>query len=100
MPIISVNSPNYSANTGDTVGVARLSMQNGTCIIQRNILPLQRKSHVTFYMPTINTYRFSSGMEPSDEVLDALMREVAKEAKARYAAAHTAFFEQIYTMPH
>lgn len=51
-------------------------------------------------MPTINTYRFSSGMEPSDEVLDALMREVAKEAKARYAAAHTAFFEQIYTMPH
>ncbi len=52
------------------------------------------------YMPTIDTYRFNSGAEPSDEILDALMREVAKEAKDQYATAHTAFFERIYMMSH
>lgn len=51
-------------------------------------------------MPTIDTYRFNSGAEPSDEILDALMREVAKEAKDQYATAHTAFFERIYMMSH
>lgn len=29
----------------------------------------------------MNSYRFSSGIEPSDEMLKQLMKEVAEEAK-------------------
>lgn len=35
----------------------------------------------------INTYRFSSGREPSDELLGLLMQEVAEEAMVRRAKA-------------
>lgn len=35
----------------------------------------------------INTYRFSSGHEPSDELLNLLMKEVAEDAMVRRAKA-------------
>lgn len=31
----------------------------------------------------LNSYRFTSGWEPSDEMLQCIMREVAEEAMAR-----------------
>ncbi|MDE7153769.1 MAG: hypothetical protein K2O00_04925 [Muribaculaceae bacterium] len=40
----------------------------------------------------MNSYRFTSGQEPSDEMLAQIMKEVTDEAKARNAEATAAYF--------
>ena len=50
-------------------------------------------------LDTMNDYRFTNiDQEPTDEQLSQLMREVAEEAKERYAKAHAAYFAQITQM--
>ena len=43
----------------------------------------------------MNSYRFASGQEPSDEMLSQLMNEVAAEAVARKQKADEAYFTQM-----
>ena len=43
----------------------------------------------------MNSYRFVSGQEPSDEMLAQLMTEVAAEAEARRKKADEAYFSQM-----
>ena len=43
----------------------------------------------------MNSYRFVSGQEPSDEMLSQLMNEVAAEAVARKQKADEAYFTQM-----
>ncbi|MDE6451728.1 MAG: hypothetical protein K2L23_05475 [Odoribacter sp.] len=43
----------------------------------------------------MNSYRFSSGQEPSDEMLAQLMKEVALEAKKRQEQATSAYFTEM-----
>ena len=43
----------------------------------------------------MNAYRFSSGEEPSDEMLSQLMKEVAQEARESSKKAADAHFEQM-----
>ncbi|MDE6207536.1 MAG: hypothetical protein K2M55_06985 [Muribaculaceae bacterium] len=40
----------------------------------------------------MNSYRFTSGHEPSDEMLSQLMKEVALDAKMRQEEATAAYF--------
>lgn len=40
----------------------------------------------------MNSYRFLSGEEPSDEMLEQLMKEVARDAKERQEKATATFF--------
>ena len=43
----------------------------------------------------MNSYRFSSGIEPSDEMLKQLMKEVAEEAKESNDKAMIDFFKSL-----
>ena len=43
----------------------------------------------------MNSYRFTSGQEPSDEMLAQLMKEVDLEAKKRQAQATSAYFTEM-----
>ena len=43
----------------------------------------------------MNSYRFVSGQEPSDEMLSQLMKEVAAEAVERGQKADEAYFSQM-----
>ncbi len=43
----------------------------------------------------MNSYRFTSGEEPSDEMLAQLMKEVAADAKKRQEQATTAYFSEM-----
>ncbi|MBO4985380.1 MAG: hypothetical protein J6C87_07050 [Bacteroides sp.] len=43
----------------------------------------------------MNAYRFTSGQEPSDEMLSQLMKEVALEARESSKKAADAHFEQM-----
>lgn len=43
----------------------------------------------------MNSYRFSSGVEPSDEMLSQLMKEVAFEAKESNRQALEIFFDSL-----
>lgn len=43
----------------------------------------------------MNSYRFTSGREPSDEMLVQLMKEVAQEARERHLRATAAHFQQM-----
>ena len=43
----------------------------------------------------MNSYRFISGQEPSDEMLSQLMNEAAAEAVARIQKADDAYFSQM-----
>lgn len=43
----------------------------------------------------MNSYRFSSGQEPSDEMLAQIMKEVAQEAAESNKKAFDAHFEQM-----
>lgn len=43
----------------------------------------------------MKSYRFSSGNEPSDEMLSRLMKEVAQEAKESNQKAMGEFFESL-----
>ncbi len=43
----------------------------------------------------MNSYRFTSGEEPSDEMLRQLMQEVAHEAKQRNHEATDAYFKEM-----
>ena len=43
----------------------------------------------------MNAYRFSSGVEPSDEMLSQLMKEVAQEAKESNEKAMNEFFDSL-----
>ena len=45
--------------------------------------------------PTIDTYRLTSMVEPSDAVLSQLMREAAEDAKRTNDEATNRFFEQM-----
>ena len=42
----------------------------------------------------MNSYRFTSGLEPSDEMLAQLMKEVAHDAKERQEQATAAYFSE------
>ena len=43
----------------------------------------------------MNSYRFTSGQEPSDEMLAQLMKEVAHDAKERQGQATAAYFSEM-----
>ena len=43
----------------------------------------------------MNSYRFTSGVEPSDEMLSQLMKEVAHDAKERQEQATAAYFSEM-----
>ena len=43
----------------------------------------------------MNSYRFTSGEEPSDEMLAQLMKEVAHDAKVRQKKATAAYFSEM-----
>ena len=43
----------------------------------------------------MNSYRFSSGEEPTDEMLCQLMKEVAKEAVEKKEQASAAYFNEM-----
>ena len=43
----------------------------------------------------MNSYRFTSGQEPSDEMLAQLMKEVAQDAKMRQEQATAAYFSEM-----
>ena len=43
----------------------------------------------------LNSYRFISGEEPSDEMLAQIMREAAIDAKARNEKANKVFFDDL-----
>ena len=43
----------------------------------------------------MNSYRFTSGVEPSDEMLAQLMKEVAHDAKERQEQATAAYFSEM-----
>lgn len=43
----------------------------------------------------INSYRFNSGEEPSDEMLAQIMHEVAVDAQRRHEEATRSYFEEL-----
>lgn len=43
----------------------------------------------------LNSYRFNSGVEPSDEMLEHIMKEAAKEAKEKKEVAYRQLMEKI-----
>ena len=43
----------------------------------------------------LNSYRFVSGLEPSDEMLTQIMREAAHDAKERHERATADYFERM-----
>lgn len=43
----------------------------------------------------MNSYRFTSGQEPSDEMLEQLMKEVAHDAKVRQEQATATYFSEM-----
>ena len=43
----------------------------------------------------MNAYRFGTGMEPTEEMLEQVMREVAQEARESSKKATEAHFEQM-----
>lgn len=43
----------------------------------------------------MNSYRFTSGQEPSDEMLSQIMKEVAHDARMRQAQATSAYFSEM-----
>ena len=43
----------------------------------------------------MNSYRFTSGEEPTDEMLAQLMKEVAQEASRRQTQATDAYFAEM-----
>ena len=43
----------------------------------------------------MNAYRFSSGEEPTDEMLEQIMKEVAQEARESNKEAMGEFFESL-----
>ena len=43
----------------------------------------------------MNSYRFTSGLEPSDEMLAQLMKEAAHDAKERQEQATAAYFSEM-----
>ncbi|MDE6536766.1 MAG: hypothetical protein K2M13_01830 [Muribaculaceae bacterium] len=43
----------------------------------------------------MNSYRFTSGQEPSEEMLAQIMKEVAADAKKRQQQATDAFFSEM-----
>lgn len=44
----------------------------------------------------LNSYRFNSGKEPTDEMLAYIMKEVAQEAKERQEQATAAYFTEMH----
>lgn len=43
----------------------------------------------------MNSYRFISGQDPTDEMLNQIMKEVAEEAEARQKKATAQFFSDM-----
>ncbi|MDE6823654.1 MAG: hypothetical protein K2J27_02870 [Duncaniella sp.] len=43
----------------------------------------------------MNSYRFTSGQEPSDEMLSQVMKEVARDAKLRQEQATEEYFSKM-----
>lgn len=44
----------------------------------------------------MNSYRFTSGQEPSDEMLEQLMKEVAQDASIRQKKATDEYFKELH----
>ena len=60
-----------------------------------NLLILYPKKGLNMSEKEMNSYRFVSGQEPSDEMLSQLMSEVAKEAVERRKRADEEHFSQM-----
>ena len=60
-----------------------------------NLLILYPKKGLNMSEKEMNSYRFVSGQEPSDEMLSQLMKEVAAEAVERGQKADEAYFLQM-----
>lgn len=43
----------------------------------------------------LNSYRFTSGVEPTDEMLSTIMKEVAQDAKEKKEKAYRQLMENI-----
>ena len=43
----------------------------------------------------LNSYRFNSGVEPTDEMLSTIMKEVAQDAKEKKEKAYRQLMENI-----
>ncbi len=43
----------------------------------------------------MNSYRFNSGQDPTDEMLAQIMREAAEDAKKRHEEATKKYFEEL-----
>lgn len=43
----------------------------------------------------MNSYRFNTGVEPTDEMLAQIMREVAVDARLRFEEANKRYFEEL-----
>jgi adenine-specific DNA methylase len=54
---------------------------------------IEKKTHIT--QEELNAYRFLSGEEPTDEMLEAIMIEVAQEAKERNQRATDRYWEEM-----
>jgi hypothetical protein len=44
----------------------------------------------------INSYRFGMGVEPTDEMLEQVMREAAEEARERFRVDSEAYFADMH----
>ena len=55
----------------------------------------KRKKGFDMTEQELNSYRFLSGQEPTDEMLEAIMIEVAQEAKERNAQATERYMQEM-----
>lgn len=59
------------------------------------ILMAREKAYALEAKKALNSYRFTSNKEPSEQQLDALMQKVAESAQERAAIANAKFQESI-----
>lgn len=55
----------------------------------------KQRKHIIMSEQELNSYRFTSGQEPSDEMLQCIMREVAEEAMTRRREAEQRVKESV-----
>ena len=59
------------------------------------LLLLSKRKERVMSEKEMNSYRFTSVQEPSDEMLVQLMKEVAQEAKEKHQQATAAYLQQM-----
>ncbi len=55
----------------------------------------KQRKYIIMSEQELNSYRFTSGQEPSDEMLQCIMREVAEEAMTRRREAEQRIKESV-----